>query len=47
MSFGFAVGDIMTMLDKSNKLHDQFADAPNQFKAISNEYITNFLQRQY
>lgn len=37
MSFGFGVGDFITILDKASKLQDRFADAPIQFKAISNE----------
>jgi len=28
MSFGFAVGDFIAVLDKVNKLRDRFVDAP-------------------
>jgi hypothetical protein len=37
MSFGFGVGDFIAVLDKASKLHDRFADAPAQFKSVSNE----------
>jgi hypothetical protein len=39
MSFGVGVGDFIAVLDKANKLRDRFADAPDQFRAISSEYV--------
>jgi hypothetical protein len=37
MSFGFGVGDIITVLGLASKLRGQFLDAPEQFRAISAE----------
>jgi hypothetical protein len=39
MSFGFSVGDFVTLLQLANKIRKEFADAPSQFKAISDEYV--------
>jgi hypothetical protein len=39
MSFGFGVGDFIAVFELANKIRKEFADAPNQFKAISNEYV--------
>ena len=38
MSFGFGIGDFITVLTLANKVRKEFADAPKQFNAISDEY---------
>jgi hypothetical protein len=40
MSFGCSVGDIITVLQLANKIRERFVDAPEQFKAISDESVT-------
>jgi hypothetical protein len=40
MSFGFSVGDFITALELVNRIRKEFVDAPSQFKAISDEYVT-------
>jgi hypothetical protein len=44
MSFGFSVGDFITVIGLANKIRKEFVDAPSQFKAISDEYaaLTTF-----
>lgn len=37
MSFGFGVGDFITVLQLANKIRERFVDAPEQFEAISDE----------
>jgi hypothetical protein len=37
MSFGYGVGDFIAVCQLANQLRERFADAPSQFKAISNE----------
>jgi hypothetical protein len=37
MSFGFSVGDFITVLQLANQTRQRFVDAPEQFKAISEE----------
>jgi hypothetical protein len=37
MSFGFGVGDFIKALELANEIRTRFVDAPDQFKAISNE----------
>jgi hypothetical protein len=37
MSFGFSVGDFISVLALANKIRTRFVDAPNQFDAISDE----------
>ena len=37
MSFGFSVGDFVTILKLANNIRERFVDAPEQFKAISDE----------
>jgi hypothetical protein len=37
MSFGFSVGDFVTILQLANTVRERFVGAPEQFKAISNE----------
>jgi hypothetical protein len=39
MSFGFSVSDFIAVLELTNKIRKEFADAPSQFKAISDEYV--------
>lgn len=39
MSFGFSVGDFIAAIQLANKIRKEFADAPSQFKAITNEYV--------
>jgi hypothetical protein len=49
MSFGFSVGDFLTAIELANRIRTRFVDAPDQFKAISDESVsripTTFLQR--
>jgi len=40
MSFGFSIGDFITVLQLANTIRQRFVDAPNQFKAISDEWVT-------
>lgn len=40
MSFGFSVGDFITVIELANKIRKEFVDALSQFKAITNEYAT-------
>jgi hypothetical protein len=37
MSFGFSVVDFITVLQLVNQTRQRFVDAPEQFKAISEE----------
>ena len=37
MSFGFSVGDFIAILKLANNIRERFVDAPEQFKAISDE----------
>ncbi|SPN99193.1 uncharacterized protein DNG_02230 [Cephalotrichum gorgonifer] len=37
MSFGFGVGDFITVYKQVNSIRKQFVDAPHQFKALSAE----------
>lgn len=39
MSFGFSVGDFIAAIELASKIRKEFVDAPNQFKAISDEYV--------
>jgi hypothetical protein len=39
MSFGFGVGDFIAVFELANKVRKEFAAAPSQFKAISDEYV--------
>jgi hypothetical protein len=41
MSFGFSVGDIIAVAILANKIRQRFVDAPEQFKAISEEWVTS------
>jgi uncharacterized protein YoaH (UPF0181 family) len=38
MSFGFSSGDVIAILELAKKIRKEFVDAPDQFKAISDEY---------
>ena len=40
ISFGFSVGDFITVIELANKIRKDFVDAPNQVKAIFDEYAT-------
>jgi len=37
MSFGFSVGDFITVLQLAKEIRQRFIEAPEQFKAISEE----------
>ncbi|KAL2004633.1 hypothetical protein VTN00DRAFT_3369 [Thermoascus crustaceus] len=37
MSFGFSVGDFVTVIELANKIRKEFVEAPAQFKDISDE----------
>ena len=39
MSFGYSVGDFITVLRLANEVRKRFVDAPDQFKAISEEWV--------
>ncbi|RJE21197.1 Phosphorylase superfamily [Aspergillus sclerotialis] len=41
MSFGFSIGDFITVIEHANKIRKEFVEAPCQFKAISDE-VRNF-----
>jgi hypothetical protein len=38
MSFGFSVGDLITVIELANRIRKHFSEAPAQFKEISDEY---------
>lgn len=38
MSFGFSVGDFITVIDRANIIRANFVGAPAQFRALSDEY---------
>jgi hypothetical protein len=37
MSFGFSIGDIIAVSQLANKVRRGFVDAPDQYRAISDE----------
>ena len=37
MSFGFSIGDFITVIELANKIRKAFVGAPSQFKNISDE----------
>jgi len=37
MSFGFSIGDLITVIGLANKIRKEFVDAPSQFKDVSDE----------
>jgi len=39
MSFGFSFGDFIAAIQLANDIRKEFADAPSQFKAVSDEYV--------
>jgi hypothetical protein len=39
MSFGVGVGDFLAVHELVKKIRKEFAYAPSQFKAISDEYV--------
>jgi hypothetical protein len=39
MSFGFGVGDFVSLLTFANKLRRDFVGAPSQFNSISEESV--------
>jgi hypothetical protein len=43
MSFGFSIGDFITTIGLLNQLRKDFAGAPSQFKALSDEYAISNL----
>lgn len=40
MSFGFGVGDLIRVLELANEIRMRFVDAPKQYMAISDEWVT-------
>lgn len=38
MSFGFGVGDFLAILKLANDLRGRFAQAPKEYKSITEEY---------
>jgi hypothetical protein len=38
MSFGFSIGDFITVFKHANDIRKNFVSAPAQFKALSDEY---------
>jgi hypothetical protein len=43
MSFGFSIGDFLTVFEHANKLRKRFINAPAQFDALSEQYASDFL----
>lgn len=43
MSFGFGFGDILATLKLADELKKRFSQAPKEFRAISDEYDTDWL----
>jgi hypothetical protein len=39
MSFGFGIGDFLTVFDKVEAIRKAFVAAPAEFKALSDEYV--------
>jgi hypothetical protein len=39
MSFGFSIGDFITVIELANEIRKEFVGAPIQFKNISDKYI--------
>jgi hypothetical protein len=40
MSFGFSIGDFLTVFEQANKLRKRFIDAPAQFNELSEQYVS-------
>lgn len=41
MSFGFSIGDFITVLGLANRMRKEFVGAPSQFKDISDECVAS------
>lgn len=41
MSFGFSVGDFLTVFEHVNKVRKRFINAPAQFEALSDQYVSS------
>lgn len=39
MSFGYGIGDFITVIALANKIRKDFSGAPSQFKSINDEYV--------
>jgi hypothetical protein len=39
MSFGFGIGDFLSVLDLANKVRQSWVDAPGEYASIRNEYV--------
>jgi hypothetical protein len=37
MSFGYSIGDFISLLKLANDVRKRFVNAPTQFRAVSNE----------
>lgn len=40
MSFGFSIGDFVTLLELTNRIRKRFVRAPTEFREISEEYVS-------
>lgn len=40
MSFGFSAGDFIAALELAKKIRKDFRDAPKEFEAVLDEYVT-------
>ena len=40
MNFGFGVGDVIKIIELADTIRARFINAPEQFKAVSDEYVT-------
>jgi hypothetical protein len=38
MSFGFSIGDFITVIRLADRIREEFVNAPKQFQDISDEY---------
>lgn len=47
MSFGYSVGDFVLLVQLTNDLRGRFAQAPSQYKAITEEYDKPFNSLHY
>ncbi len=45
MSFGFSVGDFIVAIELADKIRKEFAGAPSQFTAVSDEYVILIITR--
>lgn len=46
MSFGFSIGDFVTVIERAISIRKSFVDSPAQFQYISDEYdiLTSLLK---